>query len=220
MNLRASYGAAFRVGRDHWHMDPEEQLAEARQEEAQALFAAGRAGLERADRLLGLGVSLTAAAAAAGIANGFEQVLLGIPTALSLIYAYVFQVYADVAVMGVGRRRLECVLDMQLGAPALLYETKLAPLRHGDVSPSIPAVQAMYGVLLVGSAIAGGIVAIDIGLAALIIYAGSTMFAACCLALAVRDMRRAGPRAEQAVACWPARSSAASQDRFASAQSR
>jgi hypothetical protein len=185
-------------------MDREQQLIEARLQEAQALFSASNASKERTDRILGLGVVATAAAATAGVANDFAEVLLAVPTALSMLMGYIFMLYADVIALGMARLRIEDVLRDQLRADVLIAEL-VAPARHGGWNnPSIPLTQAVYVLFIGGSAVAGGIIANTIGLWPLLAYLIVTVLAMATLVASWIDMERTWARARELVAPYGA----------------
>ena len=181
----------------------ERLLIETRREEAFALFSAGRSTNDRADRVLGFGVSFITAAVAAGIANGFPEVMLAVPVALSFLFSYVLQLYADLIALGVARGQVEKALERELGGPALIYEDRVAAVRHGDVNPSIPFTQAMYALMISGSGVAGAIIAARHATLALVVYLGATGLAVTMMALSIRDMRAVWGKARAAVKDWP-----------------
>jgi len=183
-------------------VDRQEQLVLARREEAQALLRAGLETKERSDRVLALGVTVTGVAAAAGIANEFEPVMLGVPTAFSLLLAYVFQLYSDTIAFGVARKRVEEVLAFGLHEDVLIAET-VAPVRHGRVNPSIPLTQGVYLLLAGGSTVAGFAVAWNVSHLVVTLYLIVTLLAGAALAASVRDMRRVWQLARNEVGDWP-----------------
>lgn len=184
-------------------MDREEQRVLTRREEAQALLRAGLDTKERTDRVLALGVTATGVAAAAGVANEFEQVMLGVPVALSLLLAYVFQLYADVIAFGLARSRIERTLAEDLGEEVLIAET-IAPVRHGGrTNPSISITQGVYVALIALSGIVGGVIAERVGALALILYSLITFFALVAALWSARDMARVWGLAEQQLRHWP-----------------
>ncbi|MFL5816519.1 MAG: hypothetical protein ACJ76L_02855 [Conexibacter sp.] len=180
-------------------MDLRAQLIEARREEAQALLAAYQACLERVDRFIGIGGSLVTAAAAIGLARDFDQVMLGVPVALALMCTYVLQIYTDCIVLTAGREHLERQLAADMRGEALIYATRLAPLRQPDTAPSILGALVVYGLLLVGTGVAGAFVAVRLGEPALAIYAFAVVATFRLAGLALRDMTAARGRAPQAI---------------------
>lgn len=189
---------------DNWvAVDREEQRVLARREEAQALLRAGLETKERTDRALALGVTATGVAAAAGIANEFEQVMLGVPVALSLLLAYVFQLYTDVIAFGLARSRIERTLAENLGEDVLIAET-IAPVRRGGkMNPSLTITQGVYVALIAVSAIVGGVIAERAGTLALILYSLITVLALLAALWSARDMARVWGLAEEQIGGWP-----------------
>lgn len=181
-----------------------EQLAETRRAEAIALFTSSQGYNARNDQLVALGVTVIGAAATLGLKEHFEEVLLGVPPALVLLLTYAFQVDADVRIMGVARRRLEEVLERQLGGPGLIYQSHAIQFRRGSYIYGIE--WAKYLLLLVavpGTAVAGCLVAHDIrGWILSPLYALLLLALVACLVRAWSDGRRAERDAEQALKAW------------------
>lgn len=184
-------------------MDRDEQVLETLREEAQTMFRAKLEASQRADRILGFGVTFIAIAATAGIAREFNEVMLLTPTALSLLLSYVLHLYADLVVYGTARARLEEVLAERLQEEVLIGET-VGPVRHGGRNnPSISAVQAFYLLGTVGAAIAGAVIAEDVSSLALVVYLVVTVAALLIVGLSWRDVRRSWTHAAKRVAQWP-----------------
>jgi hypothetical protein len=135
-------------------MDERQQITEALREEAQGLFTAILAAKGRVDRLLALGVTALGVAAAAGIANDFPEILLGIPFGLSLLFTYGLQVYGDIIAWETARRRVERSLAELLGESALIAQV-VAPARTDfKLNPSL-VLSALLYFFLVGLAFVG-----------------------------------------------------------------
>jgi hypothetical protein len=96
-----------------------------------ALFTSSQGYNARNDQLVTIGVTLIGAAAALGLKQNFDEVLLGVPAALLLLMTYALQVDTDVRIMGLARERLEQVLERQLGAPGLIYQSQAIQFRRG-----------------------------------------------------------------------------------------
>jgi hypothetical protein len=142
--------------------DDEEEMNQAMeiwQSEAHDLFRAAREALGRVDRLLGVGVTLIAAATITGLANNFPDVMLIVPSALLLLLTYVTQVYCDAIVLRAGRRQIEKVLGDQFGHEVLIYETHLAKYRDARMDPSINLAAVAYGVFAAIAVVGGTYVA-------------------------------------------------------------
>jgi hypothetical protein len=150
-------------------MDRKEQLVLAWREEAQALFKAGVSARERADRVIGVGMTGAAAASGVGVANDFVEVLLGVPTVLALLLTYQFSLYADLVAFGTARSRVEAALAARLREEALVAES-VGPSRHANRNVSIVLAQALFLILTVGAAVAGGFIAVQDGLRTSLLY--------------------------------------------------
>ena len=167
------------------------------------LFTAEYTIFERSDRVLGFGVTVVSGAAAVGIANGFQEVLLAVPTALALLFAYVFQLYGDALAFGAARRRLEEVLAQQLEAPALIYESNAAPVIHDPGSNrSVRLGLAVYGGLLGGSGAVGFVIVMAHGVLALVVYSVFTLASGAAAAVSFRDLGLLQSQVRDAVATW------------------
>lgn len=130
--------------------------------------------------------------------------MLAVPTALALLFAYTFQLYADAFALGAARRRLEEVLAQQLRAPALIYGSKAAPVIHDPGSNrSGWLAQMVYGGLIMGSGVAGLVIAAADGLLALVVYSIFTLASYAAAALSIHDLGRVQSRVRDAVAEWP-----------------
>jgi hypothetical protein len=140
----------------------DEKALEARLQEAQSLFTAGRACHDRVDRLLSIGVTVLAAASATALANDVPTVLFAVPIALSLLYALVMQIYSDASAMGIARRRLEDEIARAFDQDRpLIFQTVVAPLRHARADPSIRLSQIAYVAILVAAIVAA--VGVNVG---------------------------------------------------------
>jgi hypothetical protein len=179
-----------------------EKLVDAWLGEARHLSETGRASGERADRAFGLGVTVIIGASAVGLANETADVLLGVPTALALLMAYVVQVYSDVAALGAGRRRIEQCLAQELKTEVLMKETRIAPVRH-ESGVSALVVLAML-LLLVGTLTAGAIRAAGHSEAWILpAFAVASLVSVAAAVLGWVDMLRTPAATDQSVADWP-----------------
>jgi hypothetical protein len=97
--------------------------------------------------------------------------------------------------MGLARKRLEEALAAELGREVLLYETHVAPLRRAENTPSVYGYALVALVFLVGSMVAGFVIALDVNTLATVCYCVATGPSGLMLALAVRDDRRLWSRA-------------------------
>ena len=182
--------------------DHERQLIEAQRTEAMALFTTAHSYNVRNDQLVGFGVTLIAAAAALGLKEKVDEVLLGVPVALVMLMTYATQVDTDVRVLGVARLGLERQLSRRLKVPALVYQSHAAPFRGREYTRGIMGVQVVVTLLALASAIAAGALAEDKGAWAFALYV--ILLASLFLSLfwALWENRRAESRAEDALKSW------------------
>src|SRR3954453_15299960 len=170
--------------------------------EADLMFNASRACIERADRVLGLGVTVLTGSVAVGVANDAVEVVLGVPVALGLLISYVMQVYADAVAMGMARKRIEQHLADRLGQEILIYERRVAAERHSHGVSFVTGIGV--GLLFAGSVAAGLVIALQedrwwvtAG------YAVAAAAASLTTVISWSDMVKTPERAEAAVATWP-----------------
>jgi hypothetical protein len=183
------------------------QLVETRRAEAMALFATAHDYNARNDRLVALGVPLIAAAAGLGLKEHHEEVLLAVPMALLLLMTYALQVDTDLRVIGIARRRLEQVLEIQLEAPALIYYSCVTQFRRGRYILGIVGVQAVIIAVTAGTAIAGAVIAEDKGTWVLILYLLLFASLSACFVRALMEQRLAERGAAKALENWAGASS-------------
>ena len=123
-----------------------------RREEAIAFFHVNQTGRNAVERVVALFFSVAAIAGSVGVAAGTPDVLLPLPALLFLLLSYMFQQYADLTVLGCTRRRLEDLVNSEIGAKGLVYETAVAQIRQ--VNPLVRSVrflQALLGVVVLGA---------------------------------------------------------------------
>lgn len=104
--------------------------------------------------------SVAAIAGSVGVAAGTPDVLLPLPALLFLLLSYMFQQYSDLTVLGGARRRLEDLVNDELGAKGLVYETAVAQIRQ--VKPLVRSVrylQGLLGVVVIGATVVASVVA-------------------------------------------------------------
>jgi hypothetical protein len=122
-----------------------------RRDEATAFFQVNQAGRTAVERVVALFFSVAAIAGSVGVAAGTPDVVLPLPALLFLLLSYMFQQYADLTVLGTARRRLEDLVNDQLGATGelgakgLVYETAVAQIRQ--VKPLVHSVRLLQGLL-------------------------------------------------------------------------
>jgi hypothetical protein len=179
-------------------MDDREFILESWRAEAADLFRAGRSAIERADRVLPVVGTVAVAGSIASFANGFPEGFLPLPGLMALALAYVVNSLSDAVAMGLARRRIEEALATELGREVLLYETHVATLRRAGDTPSVMAYVGTAGLLVLGSILAGMVIAIEqtsaLGVA---VYSIGTLACVVTVLLAVRDERRLWGRANQ-----------------------
>lgn len=139
-----------------------------RRDEAIAFFQVNQAGRTAVERVVALFFSVAAIAGSVGVAAGTPDVVLPLPALLFLLLSYMFQQYSDLTVLGMARRRLEDLVNDQLGAKgelgakALIYETAVAQIRQ--VKPlvhSVRMLQGLLGVVVIGATAVATIVALN-----------------------------------------------------------
>lgn len=121
------------------------ELIETRREEAIAFFHVNQTGRNAIERVVALFFSVAAIAGSVGVAAGTPDVLLPLPALLFLLLSYMFQQYSDLTVLGGARRRIEDLVNEQLGAKGLVYETAVAQIRQ--VPPLVNSVRLLQGLL-------------------------------------------------------------------------
>jgi hypothetical protein len=172
------------------------QLLETRRAEALALFQANQQARASVDRMIPVFVALVAAAASVGIANEAPEVLVPAPAAFALLLTYQCHVLADLTIIGMARLKLEALVNAELRAPGLVYETHVAGIHKEKRSAdrrapkvarlryvSTPMTQGILVLALIGMTIGASIVAFDQHAAIAIAYVVGT---STCLAAAAR----------------------------------
>lgn len=74
---------------------------------------------------------LTGVVATTAAATGDIDVVIPFPALFFLVVSLMCQQYADLTVLGMARRELELRVNREFPAPAMLYETHIAPIRKG-----------------------------------------------------------------------------------------
>jgi hypothetical protein len=126
-------------------MSLELERVQTRREEAIAFFHVNQTGRNAVERVVALFFSVAAIAGSVGVAAGTPDVLLPLPALLFLLLSYMFQQYSDLTVLGVARRRLEDLVNAQIGQKALIYETAVAQIRQ--IPPLVNSVRLLQGLL-------------------------------------------------------------------------
>jgi hypothetical protein len=126
-------------------MSIEAERVQTRRDEAIAFFHVNQTGRSAIERVVALFFSVAAIAASVGVAAGTPDVLLPLPALLFLLLSYMFQQYSDLTVLGGARRRLEDLVNDQLGVKALVYETAVAQIRQ--VEPLVRSIRFLQGLL-------------------------------------------------------------------------
>jgi hypothetical protein len=192
-------------------------LQDARVREAVALLEKQRGLDERADRVVGFGVTILAGGGAVAIANGHAEVLLGAGTLFALLAAYALNLWTRGIALGLARGRLAEVLADQLGEGVLIGEA-VGSLFHMRDNPSLLAIHIGFGGLGVAATAAGFAQALHQPRWVLIVFTLATVFDCLLVALAYRDMVRIWPRTREVIQSWPPlQSTAAGRDRQAEA---
>jgi len=161
-------------------------------EEAIAFFQVNQNGRNAIERVVALFFSVAAIAGSVGVAAGTPDVLLPLPALLFLLLSYMFQQYSDLTVLGSARRRLEDLVNDQLGTKGLIYETAVAQIRQ--VRPLVSSVrylQGLLGAVVIGATIVASVVAMeDHNLLIGVGYAVGTMLALVSAAYSYAHMLR------------------------------
>jgi len=141
-------------------MSAELQLVQTRQEEAIAFFHVNQTGRSAVERVVALFFSVAAIAGSVGVAAGTPDVLLPLPALLFLLLSYMFQQYSDLTVLGGARRRLEDLVNDQLEAKGLIYETAVAQIRQvPPLANSIRLLQGLLGAIVLGATAVATVIA-------------------------------------------------------------
>jgi hypothetical protein len=146
--------------------------------------------------------SVSSIVASVGVAAKTNRVVLPLPALLFLLLSYMFQQYSDLTVIGAARRRLEDLVNAEVGGKGLVYETAVAEIRQ--VRPLVRSVRVLQG--LMGATVGGATIfacwVLFQGAAALVVVAfivvtSLTMLSA---GLSYRDMLRSYEAAQEALA--------------------
>ncbi len=141
-------------------MSIEFELIQARREEAIAFFHVNQTGRNAVERVVALFFSVAAIAGSVGVAAGTPDVLLPLPALLFLLLSYMFQQYSDLTVLGTARRRLEDLVNDQLGAKGLVYETAVAQIRQVEpLARSVRLLQGLLGAVVIGATAVATVIA-------------------------------------------------------------
>lgn len=136
-------------------------LLQTRREEAIAFFHVNQAARNAAERVVTLFFAVAAIAGSVGAAAGTFDVVLPLPPLMLLLLSYMFQQYADLTIIGTARRRLEDLVNDQLGGEGLIYETIVAEIRKKPpLIHSLKLFQVLLGILVVAITVMAVIVAI------------------------------------------------------------
>lgn len=170
---------------------PRDDLLAARQAEAAALFVANQAQRTSAERVLQVLIAAVGITVAAGIAQKTMSVVIPLPAVCGLALSYVFRQYADLTTMGAARRRLEDSVNSMIGAPGLIYETAVAPIRR---EPRLLIILWLMWALIAGAVLAivavATVAAAREHWAALAAYLAFTVATLISAYLSFADMRR------------------------------
>jgi hypothetical protein len=138
----------------------QQQLNEIRADEAIALFQANQSGRNAIERVVGLFLSVAAIAGTTAAATNSADAVLPLPAFLFLLFSYMFQQYTDLTVLGRARLRLEDLVNADLSARALIYETTIAEIRQRQpLSWSVRFLQGLLGCVAVGATAGASVVA-------------------------------------------------------------
>jgi hypothetical protein len=137
-----------------------------------------------------------------GAAAKTDRVVLPLPALLFLLLSYMFQQYGDLTVVGAARRRLEDLVNAEIGGKGLVYETAVAEIRQ--VKPLVLSVRVLQG--LMGATVGGATIfacwVLFQGEAALVVIAFTVVTSLTMLSagLSYRDMLRSYDAAQKALA--------------------
>jgi hypothetical protein len=136
------------------------EQVQTRRDEAIAFFHVNQTGRNAVERVVALFFSVAAIAGSVGVAAGTPDVLLPLPALLFLLLSYMFQQHADLTVLGGARRCLEDLVNDQLKAKALIYETVVAQIRQvKPLSNSVRLLQGLLGSVVIGATVVATVVA-------------------------------------------------------------
>lgn len=169
-------------------------LMQTRREEAIAFFHVNQAGRNAAERVVALFFTVTAIAGSVGVAAHNPDAVLPLPALLLLLVSYMFQQYADLTVIGTTRKRLEDLVNHEIGGDGLVYESTVASVRKTPpLSHSMRFFQSLIFLIGIAATVAGVIVAIrDHNALILIGFSLATFLAAISCFYSYIHMQRSG----------------------------
>lgn len=182
-------------------MSPSPEILETRRAEALAFFDVNQRGRTAAERVIALIFSVSSIVASVGVAAKTDRVVLPLPALLFLLLSYMFQQYGDLTVVGAARRRLEDLVNAEIGGKGLVYETAVAEIRQ--VKPLVLSVRVLQG--LMGATVGGATIfacwVLSQGEAALVVIAFTVVTSLTMLSagLSYRDMLRSYDAAGESV---------------------
>lgn len=148
----------------HWQSvgDLEKEVIQTLRAEAIALFQINQAARTAAERVAQLTFALVAITVAAGINAETDGVAIVLPPVVLLLLSYMFQQYADVAVIGAARASLEARLHTLLGDRCLIYETEVASIhKEPPLVQSLHLLRALVTAVVIATVCVGTFVALD-----------------------------------------------------------
>ena len=189
-------GTVWAVTTDHVS-----ELVRARCAEAAALQRTNQTGRARASNLLVLSWLVIVTGVLVAVATGTAEVMIAVAPATLLITAAAFQQFADVTVTGAARRRLEALVNDDLGGHALVYETFVAGVRkRPPLVGSVRLLQVVSGAAELAAIVASTVIAFgepDLWVAGT--YSAITAAAGAAAVMSYRDMLRSSEVADRAL---------------------
>jgi hypothetical protein len=172
--------------------DHAKEVVQGLRAEALAVFQVNQTARGAAERIFALTFAVTAIAATASTKIGTE-VTLPLPSVVCLLLSYMFQLYADVAVLGAARAWLERQVNQQLGSDVLIYELAVADIRKSrPLVTSVVFLQILVALALIGLLAVGAVVAVRTRECVVIAaYFLVTSLSVCSLVLSLRHKQRA-----------------------------
>jgi hypothetical protein len=167
-----------------------------------AFFQVNQAGRNAAERVMALFLTVVAIAGSIGVATKTADVVLPLPPLLLLLLSYMFQQYADLTVIGTARRRLEDLINHEIGADGLIYESTVAPIRKmPPLSRSMRTFQNLIFAIVLGATIFGCFTAIrDHDLLLTLGFGVATFLAAASCLYSFIQMKQSGDAATKMMA--------------------
>jgi hypothetical protein len=140
------------------------------------------------------------------VAIKHKELILGVPSAVFLLTAFVTQAYTYVVLTKLARAAAESALDHELGPLSTFYGTLAAPYREGSYLVSVAAIGITGVLLAICASVAGGIIAHSIhlhrdltsGHTVFIAYVIATTLFAVVASVAFLDFWRASRHARRA----------------------